>query len=91
MRKRKLKSLKICIYITASYFLTWCPLAFFIVIVLALEIDNNQLNYLFQIIGFSNGIWYALIYVYLNRKPRTNSIVSTSTTMTRRENADTAL
>ena len=84
MRRRKLKSLKICIYITASYFLTWCPLSVYIFLDLALKIANPQLNFLFHIIGFSNGIWDALIYYHLNRrKPRANTILSV-TTMTRR-------
>ena len=90
MRRLKLKSLKICIYITASYLLTWGPLAVYIVIDNILQINNLQLTLLSQIIGFSNGIWDALIYFYLNpRKSRVT--VSTVTTLSRRDRASTTL
>ena len=70
MRERKLKSLRICIYITASYLLTWFPLAVYLVFDLTPQINDNTLFVIFQIVGFSNGIWDVLIYFFMNRASR---------------------
>ena len=69
MRKRKLKSLKICIFITASYLLTWFPLVIVKVSKSLFDIETD-LVFIFFMVGFSNGIWDVLIYFYLNQKAR---------------------
>ena len=74
LRKRKLRSLKICIYITVSYLLTWFPLVIVITLQVLLGIDQNW-TFIFAVIGFSNGIWDVLIFFHLNQKARKRLLV----------------
>ena len=69
MRKRKLRSLKMCIYITISYLLTWCPLVVFAIAHVMGWLDIYYITAA-TLIGFSNGIWDVLIYFYFNEKAR---------------------
>ena len=82
VKKRRLKSLKICIGITASYLLTWFPLSVFIVIDLHLKF-SDYLVYIFQIFFFSNGIWDVVIYFYCNKKARRKLLLMKTRTKNR--------
>lgn len=69
IRKRQLKSLKICLFIASSYILTWFPL-------IAVAIGNQKtdtsllLRKIFAVVSFSNGIWDVLIFFALNAEAR---------------------
>eukprot|EP00111_Clytia_hemisphaerica_P019929 TCONS_00058782-protein len=67
MKKRKLRSLKMCIYITITYLLTWCPLVAFAIINVMIGLNIYYIMAA-TLIGFSNGIWDVLIYFYFNAK-----------------------
>ena len=69
LRRRKLKSLKICIYIAASYLFTWIPLITVSAVQLLFQFSGLY-PFGFQIVGFSNGIWDVLIYFYFNQRAR---------------------
>ena len=69
MKQRKLKTLKICIYITLSYLFTWVPLSVCIVVDLYVKFEVTVI-YIFQMFGFSNGIWDVIIYFFLHTKAR---------------------
>uniref|UniRef100_A0A7M5V582 G-protein coupled receptors family 1 profile domain-containing protein n=1 Tax=Clytia hemisphaerica TaxID=252671 RepID=A0A7M5V582_9CNID len=69
IRKRQLRSLKICIYIAGSYLLTWFPLMVTVVLQIILEF-NKDIVFIMIILGFSNGIWDVVIYFHLNRTSR---------------------
>ena len=69
IRKRQLKSLKICLFIASSYILTWFPL-----IVVTVRNRNTDISLLlrkiFAVVSFSNGIWDVLIFFGLNAEAR---------------------
>ena len=69
VRKRKLKSLKTCICITASYLLTWFPLITLISLQFLLNFSIDWQFILFNF-GVTNGFWDVLIYFYLNQRAR---------------------
>lgn len=70
IKKRELRSLKICLFIASSYILTWVPL----IIVQTIFQNNPSMVLLVKflaILTFSNGIWDVLTFFALNFKART--------------------
>ncbi|XP_066920141.1 green-sensitive opsin-2-like [Clytia hemisphaerica] len=66
MKKRQLRSLKICIWIAASYILTW-----FLLIggaTVQQQVKSMSSNYLilFALVGYSNGLWDVIIFFHWN-------------------------
>lgn len=68
IRKRELRSLKVCLFIASSYILTWVPL---IVIQTIFQNDDSILFKFLAIVTFTNGIWDVFIFFALNFKART--------------------
>ena len=81
IRKRELRSLKVCLFIASSYILTWVPL----IIVQTLhnfqkanEKDVISVEILIKflaILTFTNGIWDVVIFFALNLKARTKLLM----------------
>ena len=73
IRKRQLRSLKVCICITISYLLSWFPLMFAVGIYSILKIERGADTLV--VLGMTNGIWDVLIYFKLNEKAKRRLLV----------------
>ena len=73
LKKRQMKSLKVCSFIALTYLLTWVPLVTFLLAkesVPVLKQFNRNFIHVNEIVAYMNGFLDVFIYFYLNKQAR---------------------